>query len=108
MINRLFTWVAALLGIVFLAVPLAADAYGHHLQDVTYRTAQEKVLTCRAQVALALYDTKRPGNLAPAFLVKSLDTTCGLHPRYDDFYRTPSGILNFYSWLGQKVAFVPL
>lgn len=107
MISKLFTWAAALLGIVFLAVPLAADAYEHHLQDVTFRVSEEQVLTCRAKVALSLYGSRSP-IAAPGLLSRSLDTTCGAHPRYDDFTRAPSGILSFYSWLGQKVAFVPL
>lgn len=107
MLSRLLTWTAALLGVIFLAVPLAADAYSHHLQDTTFRAAEEKVLTCRATLALQVYGTGAH-SVSPSLLPKTLDATCGLQPRYDDFYRSPSGVLSFYSWLGQKVAFVPL
>lgn len=105
--SRILTWAAALLGVIFLAVPLAADAYSHHLQDVTFRQAQEKVLTCRAQLAMGLFDHPRIDH-APASILKTLDGTCGGHPRYDDFTPTRSGVLGFYDWLGQRVAFLPL
>lgn len=105
--NKLLTWSAAVLGIIFLVVPIVADGYSHYLQDRAFRNSQEKVLTCRAQLALQLYD-QNPTFMATNTLPKSLDTTCGTHPRYDDFAYTQGGILSLYAWVGQKINFIPL
>lgn len=105
--SRLISWTAAVLGIIFLVIPIVADGYSHYLQDQAFRFSQEKVLTCRAQMALQLYNNN-PTWLASGNLPKSLDVTCGLHPRYDDFAYTQSGILSLYTWVGQKINFIPL
>jgi hypothetical protein len=105
--NKLISWTAVALGIIFLVIPIIADGYAHYLQDLAFRYSQEKVLTCRAQLALSLYE-KNPTWLASGNLPKSLDVTCGAHPRYDDYTYTQSGILTLYAWIGQKVNFIPL
>lgn len=106
--NKLITWAAVALGIIFLVIPIAADSYSHYLQDRTFRFAQGKILTCRAQLALTLFKEDGRSQIVTNLLPKSLDATCGIHPRYDDYVYTQSGVLSLYAWLGQKINFVPL
>lgn len=95
-----------LLGLVFLVVPLTADSYSHYLQNKAYQKIHDKVISCRASVALKLIDG--PYMAANGF-ERRIDATCGLTPKYEDLqFDTSNGILSFYSWLGQKVTFIPL
>jgi hypothetical protein len=104
--KRTFPWIAIILGLVFLAVPLASDSYNHYLQNRAFIAAQEQVVTCRARVALQSFS---PGKqILYVDIRKLLDGACGIQPGYDDFAYTQSGVLSLYNWIGQKITFIPL
>lgn len=103
--NKVIATLIIIIGIVFLAVPLASDSYSHYLQNKTYEHAQEQVVTCRAKLALDAFEHNIMNARA---LINSLDTSCGFVPKYDDYSYTQTGILSLYNWIGQKVSFVPL
>lgn len=104
--NKVIANLIIIIGIVFLAVPLASDSYSHYLQNKTYEQAQKQVVTCRAHLALNAFEHNTIMNTRA--LINSLDTSCGVVPKYDDYSYTQTGILSLYNWIGQKITFVPL
>jgi hypothetical protein len=98
--------IVGLLGIIFLVVPLGADSYSHFLQNSAYTRAHDQVIACRANQALDFIHNE--SILVRSSLERTLDMSCGTLPKYDDFSYEGNGILSLYSWVGQKVTFIPL
>ena len=105
--NRVLASLIVILGVIFLAFPLASDSYSHYLQDKTFRIAQQQTVSCRAELALSLYSDHH-NNLPGKSLEKALNASCGVLPEYEDFSYVQTGILSLYNWIGQKITFVPL
>lgn len=106
--NRVVTFIIALLGVIFLVIPLCADSYSHFLQNQAYASSHEQTISCRATIALrsAEHDSYLPQGLR---LERFLDSSCGVLPKYEDFaYEGSSGLLSAYNWVAQKVTFLPL
>jgi hypothetical protein len=96
------------IGVLFLLVPLASDAYSHYSQDKIYRLTNEKIISCRAELALAVIQ-KPNSERYTKYLERQLDASCGVLPKYEDFlYESSNGILSMYNWIAQKITFIPL
>jgi hypothetical protein len=95
------------IGIIFLVFPLTSDSFSHYTQDKTYRFSQEKVLSCRSELALKVFSNAH-NQLIGSKLERNLDVSCGTLPRYDDFAYDQNSIISLYNWVGQKITFIPL
>ena len=101
--NKIVTISIILIGIVFLIFPICVDSYNHYLQNSAYNKAHDRVIECRAELALSAIDHRIQ------IIEKKLDKTCGVIPKFDEF--TPDetlGVLSFYNWIAQKITFIPL
>ena len=104
--NRLITFVVAILGIIFLVAPMSLNTVSQHLQNQVYTYAQKSVISCRAEIAMKLFDQS---TLYRSSIEKNLDSSCGKVPDYNDFQpESTNGVLSFYNWIGQKITFIPL
>jgi hypothetical protein len=103
------TALVAVIGLIFLIFPLANDSYSHYLQNHTYERAHERVITCRAQIALQVVGEGLSPLSTGRSLEKMLDSSCGILPKYEDFiYDSQSGLISAYNWLAQRMTFIPL
>lgn len=104
--NRLITCIVAILGIIFLVAPMALNTFSQHLQNQVFSDAQKTVVTCRAELAMKLFNES---TIYRNSIEKNLDRSCGKIPDYNDFQpEATNGVLSFYNWIGQKVTFIPL